>query len=163
MSDTRRPWFQIHLSTAIALMFVAGGFMALNTFSRSRPFRPEAWNEEIFAKRTRNSLRSKCSRHRRIWLALRNNADNHLSRSNSPHCLRRYRAVEASHTAPSTQHVARRNNPLGFCHSDEREAMAIWDQAVRSPGAPRFPFPVIENEGALTCVWLKINGQKNTA
>lgn len=27
---TQRPWFQIHLSTAIVLMFVAGGLMHLN-------------------------------------------------------------------------------------------------------------------------------------
>jgi len=30
MSDKPRRWFQIHLSTAIALMFVAGGLMWLN-------------------------------------------------------------------------------------------------------------------------------------
>ena len=30
MSDARRRWFQIHLSTAIVLMFAAGGLLGLN-------------------------------------------------------------------------------------------------------------------------------------
>ncbi|MGD0091050.1 MAG: hypothetical protein ABSE73_14120 [Planctomycetota bacterium] len=31
----KRPWFQYHLSTAVVLMFVAGGIMALNWFRGS--------------------------------------------------------------------------------------------------------------------------------
>ena len=38
MSDKTRRWFQIHLSTAVVLMFVAGGIMYLNMIPRSEEY-----------------------------------------------------------------------------------------------------------------------------
>ncbi|HYG74294.1 MAG TPA: hypothetical protein VEK08_04740 [Planctomycetota bacterium] len=35
---TQRRWFQIHLSTAVVMMFVAGGFFSLNFYGWRKPF-----------------------------------------------------------------------------------------------------------------------------
>ena len=47
MTGTRRPWFQFHLSTAVVLMFVAGGLMWANMTKSvvmlSRPAESFGW------------------------------------------------------------------------------------------------------------------------